>query len=90
MTGSGTYQYLDIATLAAKIDDGYRFVKWSDDNEYNPRVFVVREDLTVEAICEEAPVIDDVEADRQNAVRGHQGHGPHLNQAMGFYAQALA
>ncbi len=61
VTGNGTYQYLDIATLAVNIDDGYRFVKWSDNNEYNPRVFVVRDDLTVEAICEEAPVIDDVE-----------------------------
>ncbi len=61
VTGNGTYQYLDIVTLIATPDEGYRFVKWSDDNEYNPRVFVVREDLTVEAICEEAPVIDDVE-----------------------------
>lgn len=55
VSGVGVYAYKDIASIYVEPDKGYRFVEWNDGNGYNPRVFAVEEDLTLEAICEEAP-----------------------------------
>lgn len=60
VTGSGVYENPEIVTLVAFADNGYRFVEWSDGNEYNPRVFVVEGDMEVEAICEVVAGVEDV------------------------------
>lgn len=47
--GEGTYDNQATATLEAKPDPGYKFVKWSNDIEDNPYSFTVTEDVTLTA-----------------------------------------
>lgn len=47
--GAGTYAANATATLAAIPNDGYRFVKWGDGNNQNPRTIVVTQNLTLAA-----------------------------------------
>ena len=44
VTGVGTYNYGDVATLTAVANDHYHFVRWSDGNTDNPRVVTVTQD----------------------------------------------
>ncbi len=50
--GGGYYDNGDEATLTATANDGYRFVKWSDEVTDNPRTVVVTQDSTFTAIFE--------------------------------------
>ena len=50
--GSGYYDNGDEATLTATANNGYRFVKWSDEVTENPRTIVVTQDSTFTAIFE--------------------------------------
>ena len=52
VTGAGTYDYGTTVTLTATAEEGYHFVKWSDDNTENPRIFLLVEDITITAECE--------------------------------------
>ena len=52
VTGAGIYNENDEATLTATANDGYRFVKWSDEVTNNPRTVVVTQDSTFTAIFE--------------------------------------
>ncbi len=52
VTGAGVYNENDEATLTATANDGYRFVKWSDEVTDNPRTVVVTQDSTFTAIFE--------------------------------------
>ena len=52
VTGAGIYNENDEATLTATANNGYRFVKWSDDVTDNPRTVVVTQDSTFTAIFE--------------------------------------
>ena len=52
VTGSGTYNHGDVATLTAIPNEGYRFVGWGDGNTDNPRTLVVTQDTTLTAIFE--------------------------------------
>ena len=47
--GAGEYQEGSLATLAAIPADGYKFIKWSDNNSDNPREIVVTQDLVLAA-----------------------------------------
>ena len=61
VSGDGVYQAGETATLTATPKDGYKFVRWSDDNTINPRTLTVTEDLTLTAefaIIEDDDVID--------------------------------
>ena len=49
---SEEFAYGDTATLTATAADGFRFVKWSDDNTENPRIVVVAGDVTFTAVFE--------------------------------------
>ncbi|MBO4588773.1 MAG: C10 family peptidase [Bacteroidales bacterium] len=40
-SGSGTYNYLQTATISATANTGYYFLHWSDGNTTNPRYFTV-------------------------------------------------
>ena len=49
VTGSGTYNHGDVATLTAIPNDGYRFVRWSNEVEDNPYTFVISDNVTLSA-----------------------------------------
>ena len=52
VTGSGTYNHGDIATLTATPSEGYQFVTWGDGNTDNPRTLMVTQDTTLTALFE--------------------------------------
>ena len=52
VTGSGTYNHGDVATLTAIPNEGYQFVTWGDGNTDNPRTLVVTQDTTLTALFE--------------------------------------
>ena len=45
VTGAGTYLVGDTVTLTAIPNDGYRFVRWSNEVEDNPYTFVISENV---------------------------------------------
>lgn len=50
VNGGGTFDYLDTITLTATtIAEHHHFVRWSDGNRENPRLYVVTEDETLTA-----------------------------------------
>jgi len=49
-TGSGSYYYLDTATISATANYGYHFAQWSDGNTANPRSLIVDRDSSLIAI----------------------------------------
>jgi len=49
VTGAGVYQIGDTVTLTAIPNDGYRFVRWSNDVENNPYTFVISENIMLSA-----------------------------------------
>ena len=55
VTGEGRYDYGKTVTLTATPADGYRFVRWSDNNTDNPRTIVITEEMTLTAYFERIP-----------------------------------
>ena len=55
VSGGGTYDEGSTATISATPYQGYRFVRWDDDNADNPRTITVTDDVTFTAIFEELP-----------------------------------
>lgn len=53
VTGAGTYLVGDTVTLTATPNDGYRFVRWSNEVEDNPYTFVISDNVTLSAEFEE-------------------------------------
>ncbi len=53
VTGAGTYPVGDTVTLTAIPNDGYRFVRWSNEVEDNPYTFVISDNVTLSAEFEE-------------------------------------
>ena len=53
VTGAGTYLVGDTVTLTAIPNDGYRFVRWSNEVEDNPYTFVILDNVTLSAEFEE-------------------------------------
>ena len=49
VTGAGVYQIGDTVTLTAIPNDGYRFVRWSNEVENNPYTFVISENIMLSA-----------------------------------------
>ena len=49
VTGAGTYLVGDTVTLTATPNDGYRFVRWSNEVEDNPYTFVISDNVTLSA-----------------------------------------
>ncbi len=49
VTGAGTYLVGDTVTLTATPNDGYRFVRWSNEVEDNPYTFVISNNVTLSA-----------------------------------------
>ena len=60
VTGAGTYLVGDTVTLTAIPNDGYRFVRWSNEVEDNPYTFVISDNVTLSAEFE-AVIHSDVE-----------------------------
>ena len=58
VTGGGSYAGNTQVTLTAKANEGYGFVKWSDNNTENPRTITVDGDFEVTAIFEEMTIIN--------------------------------
>lgn len=50
VTGAGIYEQNTVLTIQAIPNQGYTFVKWSDDFTDNPRIIVMKEDISLEAI----------------------------------------
>ncbi len=50
VTGAGTYNEGDTAILTATANEGYKFVKWSDNVTENSRTITVSADVTLTAI----------------------------------------
>ena len=56
--GAGTYEHGAEVTLTATANEGYEFVKWSNESTENPLTITVTEDVTISAIFQEViPVI---------------------------------
>ncbi|MCQ2976307.1 MAG: leucine-rich repeat protein [Bacteroidales bacterium] len=53
LSGNGTYNYGEIVTIEAKPNDGYHFIKWSDNNTDNPREIIVTKDYNLTATFEQ-------------------------------------
>ena len=53
VTGGGVYDSAATATLTATANEGYKFVKWNDDNANNPRIVTVTSNATYTANFEE-------------------------------------
>ena len=49
VTGAGAYLVGDTVTLTATPNDGYRFVRWSNEVEDNPYTFVISDNVTLSA-----------------------------------------
>ena len=49
VTGVGTYLVGDTVTLTATPNEGFRFVRWSNDVEDNPYTFVISDNVTLSA-----------------------------------------
>lgn len=49
VTGSGTYEYLDTVEITATAIEHHHFVRWSDGNTYNPRIYQVTGDANITA-----------------------------------------
>lgn len=65
--GGGEYDYGTEITITAVANEGYEFVKWSDDNTDNPRKLVVTQNITLAAefmFKEEQTNIESVENDK--------------------------
>ncbi len=48
--GEGQYGHREFATIEAKPNVGYHFVKWSDDCTDNPRTLILSQDTTITAV----------------------------------------
>ena len=46
VSGGGSYLVGDIISISATANNGYHFVKWSDNNTQNPRTITVNENTT--------------------------------------------
>lgn len=56
--GAGTYEHGAEVILTATANEGYEFVKWSNESTENPLTITVTEDVTISAIFQEViPVI---------------------------------
>ena len=51
--GGGTYEYGETVTLTATPNEGYKFVRWSNNVVDNPYTFVISKDVTLTAEFEE-------------------------------------
>ena len=49
VTGAGLYQVGDTVTLTATPNEGFRFVRWSNEVEDNPYTFVISDNVTLSA-----------------------------------------
>ncbi|MDR1562556.1 MAG: leucine-rich repeat protein [Dysgonamonadaceae bacterium] len=49
VTGTGYYAENNIVTISAIANQGYKFVKWDDDNTQNPRTITVTHDINYTA-----------------------------------------
>ncbi|MBO7227567.1 MAG: leucine-rich repeat protein [Bacteroidales bacterium] len=49
VTGMGAYEYLDVCTISAIANEGYRFTHWSDGNTDNPRTITIDKDTSITA-----------------------------------------
>jgi uncharacterized repeat protein (TIGR02543 family) len=58
VSGSGTYNYGETATLKATASSGYHFVKWSDGNTNANRTVIVTGNATYTAIFEQDPYLN--------------------------------
>ena len=58
VTGGGSYNDQEVATLLATPNAGYYFVKWQDNSTENPRTITVTQDETWTAFFEPIPVVN--------------------------------
>lgn len=60
VSGSGTYLEGTVATFLALPFDGYRFDKWDDDNQSNPRLHTIMSDINLTAVFVHITDIDTI------------------------------
>ena len=61
VTGAGTYNHGTQVTIKATPNDGYHFVKWSDEDKNASRIITVTENTTYEAIFDKLCEFDELE-----------------------------
>ena len=66
VSGAGTYTAGTEVQISATPNDGYLFIKWSDEVTGNPRTITVNSDITLEAIFEQQVVTYTVSASASN------------------------
>ena len=60
VSGGGTFEPGATTTITANPFNGYRFVRWNDNNTQNPRAVTVNNDVTYTAYFEATQGIDDI------------------------------
>lgn len=65
VSGSGRYLYGARVSAKATANEGFHFVRWSDNSTYNPHTLIVKDDIDIQAIfAPDAPQgIDEATAD---------------------------
>ena len=64
VTGAGTYDHGTQVTIKATPNDGYHFVKWSDEDKNTSRIITVTENTTYEAIFDKLCEFDELKEGR--------------------------
>ncbi len=80
VTGAGKYKHGDTITISAIANEGYHFVKWSDNSKLEERELIVKSDLNL--FAEFAINVYDVNLSAENGVvlgAGKYNHGEIAN-----------
>ena len=98
VTGAGRYAFGEKVTIQAIANEGYRFVKWSDNDTTERRTFYAAEDLSLTAGFEATVSLDNtMEAsvvvyseNRRIVLNGAEGRAVSLYDAFGRLISAVA
>ena len=63
VSGDGTYDYGTRVRLVAEPNSGFVFSQWSDGTTYNPYIFAVTEDVTLEAVFIPSTAVENTSAE---------------------------
>ena len=75
VTGAGTYNHGEEATIAVIPNEGYTFDKWSDGNTDNPRKIIVTEDVNLIAILKSNSPSTNLDSNLNTKIRIYTTNG---------------
>ena len=86
VTGAGTYNHGEEATIAVIPNEGYTFDKWSDGNTDNPRKIIVTEDVNLIAILKSNSPSTNLDSNFNTEIRIYTTNGTlHIEGATSDY-----